>query len=369
MDQPLLFQKYPNLATSLPWENLGDFPTAVQKMEKLGKQIGCNDLWVKRDDLSSPKMGGNKVRIMEFLLAQMKASGKTLAISPGALGSNQILASAIYGNQLGLKIVGIFFKQCQTDYMCKHMLIDQSMGVDFVHVNNPYLVPLVIFWQWLRHFNLRKFEGPFYIPTFGSSATCSIGYLNAMLELKQQIDAGEMPEPDYIFVTAGTGGTMAGIEMGARLLGLKTKVIGVRITDYIACNERLVASIVNRGVKLLRKNGADIPPLKLKGSQINMIHDFFGGEYAQITDPALKARQQLQETEGLTLDTTYTAKTMAAMIDFIGNNEVADKTILFWHTYNTRDLTPFIAPDADPQRMPQPFHNYFGDKQLSAAEK
>jgi 1-aminocyclopropane-1-carboxylate deaminase/D-cysteine desulfhydrase-like pyridoxal-dependent ACC family enzyme len=367
MDQPLLFQKYPQLAKNLSWENLGDFPTAVQKMEKLGEIINCNDLWVKRDDLSSPKMGGNKVRIMEFLLAQMKATGKKVAISPGALGSNQILASAIYGNQLGLKIVGIFFKQCQTDYMCKHMLIDQSMGVEFVHVKNPYFVPLVILWQWLRNFNFRKFEGPFYIPTFGSSAVCSLGYFNAMLELKQQIDAGEMPEPDYIFVTVGTGGTVAGIEIGARVLGLKSQVVGVRITDYIACNERLVASIVNRGVKLLRKAGADIPPLKIKGSQINMIHDFFGGEYARITEEALAARKQLKEAEDITLDTTYTAKTMAAMIDFIRNKEVTGKTILFWHTYNTRDLEPFIADTADPKQLPAPFHTYFDSKQLPIA--
>jgi hypothetical protein len=149
MERPKLFEKYPQLEKTVPWVRLGTFPTPVQRMERLGGMLGHPNLWIKRDDLSADKMGGNKVRVMEFLLAQMKAQGKTVAISPGALGSNQIMASAIYGRQLGLKIVGVFFKQCETDYMCRHMLIDQSMGVEFVHVNNPYLVPLVVIWQLL----------------------------------------------------------------------------------------------------------------------------------------------------------------------------------------------------------------------------
>ena len=147
---------------------MGTYPTPVEKMSKLGKMLGYPNLWVKRDDLSSQKMGGNKVRVMEFLLAEMKASGKTIAISPGALGSNQILASGIYGKDLGFKIVGIFFKQCPTDYMRKHMLIDKTMGVEFNYVSNPYLVPFAILYHYLRNFDFSKMQFPFYIPTFGS---------------------------------------------------------------------------------------------------------------------------------------------------------------------------------------------------------
>lgn len=360
MYKPKIFEKYPRLEKSVPWVELGTFPTPVQRMDKLGERLEHPGLWVKRDDLSSDKMGGNKVRVMEFLLARMKAQGKTVAISPGALGSNQIMASAIYGRQLGLKIVGVFFKQCETDYMCKHMLIDQSMGVEFVHVNNPYMVPLVVIRQLMKHAQWSRLKFPFYIPSFGSSATCTYGYFNAMFELKEQIDAGELPMPDYIFVTAGTGGTMAGIELGARVLAMPTKVMGVRITDWIACNERLVASIVNRAVKSLRDAGADLPPLKYTGRDINLIHDFFGGEYAKITPEGVEAKKTIAELEGLTVDTTYTAKTMAAMIRFVKEKGLKNKNILFWHTYNTRDLSPFISADSCPEKMPEEFRGYFG---------
>jgi D-cysteine desulfhydrase len=362
MDQSKLFEVYPQVKETIPWVKLGTLPTPVQRMERLGERLDHPNLWVKRDDLSSDTMGGNKVRVMEYLLAKMQAQGKKVAISPGALGSNQILASAIYGNQLGLKIVGVFFKQCETDYMCKHMLIDQSMDVEFNHVNNPYFTPFAIIWHFLRHVDWKKFEAPFYVPSFGSSATCGLGYFDAMLELKEQIDAGEMPEPDYIFVTAGTGGTMAGIELGARVLGMKTKVIGVRITDWIACNERVVASIVNRTCKYLRKSGADLPAHKSKARDVNLIHEFFGGEYAKITDEGVEAKTMLKEIEDLVLDTTYTAKTMAAMIKYLAENDFKEKTVLFWHTYNTRDLAPFISGEASPAKMPEPFQQYFRDR-------
>jgi 1-aminocyclopropane-1-carboxylate deaminase/D-cysteine desulfhydrase-like pyridoxal-dependent ACC family enzyme len=110
------------------------------------------------------------------------------------------------------------------------MLIDKSMGVEFNHVSSPYMVPFAIIYHYLKNVDWPRMEAPFYIPTFGSSATCAIGYVNAMIELKQQIDQGLIPEPDYIFVTAGTGGTMAGIHFGAKMLGLKTGSVTSRLT-------------------------------------------------------------------------------------------------------------------------------------------
>jgi 1-aminocyclopropane-1-carboxylate deaminase/D-cysteine desulfhydrase-like pyridoxal-dependent ACC family enzyme len=359
MDKPDLFEKYPVLEGKLPWVQLGTFPTPVERMEKLGERLGHPELWVKRDDLSSDKMGGNKVRVMEFLLAEMKRQGKKVAISPGALGSNQIMASAIWGHQLGLKIVGIFFKQCPTDYMCKHMLIDKNMGVEFHHVDNPFFTPLVVLYHYLRNIDWQEFQAPFYIPSFGSSATCAVGYCSAMFELKKQIDAGMLPEPDYIFVTAGTGGTMAGIELGARLTGMQTTVVGVRITDYIALNEWMVASIVNRLANLLRESGAKIPPLRYRKQDITLIHDFFGGEYAKITPEGKAARSIAAEAEGLVVDTTYTAKTMAAMIHRLQGPDLRGKKVLFWHTYNTRDLTPFLDPQLSARDLPGEFQCYF----------
>lgn len=361
MQKPLLFQRYPELEGRIAWEPLGDFPTPIEKLDSLGAKLGHKNLWVKRDDLSSDKMGGNKVRVMEFLLALMKQRGKRVAISPGALGSNQIMASAIYGRQLGLDVVGIFFKQCPTDYMCKHMLIDKSMGVDFVHVENPYFTPVEVLRQFLKHTDWKKLETPFYIPSFGSSAVCALGYVSAMIELKEQIDAGQAPEPDYIFVTAGTGGTMAGIELGARIVGLRSKVVGVRITDWIALNEWLAANLINRAAKYLRDRGAPIGPFKYRSSDVRIVHEYFGGEYARITPEGIHAKNLCKETDGIVLDTTYTAKTMAAMIDFIRTRAPASANILFWHTYNTRDLAPFLGDGVDRGCLPSDFHCYFGE--------
>ena len=76
MSQPELFEAYPNLAKTIPWVPLGNLPTPVERLNKLGAQLGYPSLWIKRDDLSSTKMGGNKVRIMEFLLAADEGRGQ-----------------------------------------------------------------------------------------------------------------------------------------------------------------------------------------------------------------------------------------------------------------------------------------------------
>ena len=95
MVKPIIFEQFPAIEQKIPWTPLGDFPTPVQKLEKLGAAVGHDGLWVKRDDLDSKVMGGNKVRVMEFLLADALSKNKRVAVSPGALGSNQVMASAV----------------------------------------------------------------------------------------------------------------------------------------------------------------------------------------------------------------------------------------------------------------------------------
>jgi D-cysteine desulfhydrase len=133
----------------------------------------------------------------------------------------------------------------------------------------------------------------------------------------------------------------------------------VRITEWIACNERIISSIVNRAVRLLKRSGADIPPVKARPSEITMVHDYFGGEYAKITEEGLEAKQLCGDLEDMTLDTTYTAKTMAAMMDYVKTQGIGDKNILFWHTFNTRDLSPYLDEKATHQNLPPSFREYF----------
>ena len=98
-----LFEMYPNLKKNIPFISLGKFPTPVEKMNNLGKELGLDNLFVKRDDLSSDLYGGNKVRKLEFLLADAINTKAKSVLTFGCAGSNHALATSIYAKKLGLK--------------------------------------------------------------------------------------------------------------------------------------------------------------------------------------------------------------------------------------------------------------------------
>src|SRR4030042_5011600 len=118
---PELFQQYPKLK-AIPWVSLGQFPTPVEPMARLGERLGFQRLWVKRDDLSGPRYGGNKVRKLEFLLADAQAQGRDAVLTLGAAGSNHCLATAVYAQELGLKSIAVFVPQPVQEYVRQNPL-------------------------------------------------------------------------------------------------------------------------------------------------------------------------------------------------------------------------------------------------------
>ena len=95
MREPFLFTRFPRLRGRVPWMELGTLPTPVEPMTRLGEHLGCDNLWVKRDDLTGELYGGNKVRKLEFTLAHARALHRDLIITSGAVGSNHVLATKI----------------------------------------------------------------------------------------------------------------------------------------------------------------------------------------------------------------------------------------------------------------------------------
>lgn len=193
----------------------------------------------------------------------------------------------------------------------------------------------------------------YFIPPGGSSTLGSIGYVNAALELKRQIDAGLLPEPEYIFCTQGSKGTLAGLVLGTRLAGMKTKVYGVRVAVEWVADSRKTIRLVNRMLDLMRKHDRTIPELNFTMDDIYVIHDFYGAEYGAETPEGRHALNLVAQTEGARLDLTYTAKTMAAMLDFIRRHpELKDEPMLFWNTYNSVDFTKILTDNPDHTCLP-----------------
>lgn len=350
--RPLIFEAYP-LLERLPWMELGAFPTPIQKLEAFGEAEGFPQLYMKRDDQSSNLYGGNKVRKLEFVLADAKRKGRKTLITTGGVGSNQVLASGIHGKQAGFKVVGAVMNQPNANYVRRNLLLDLYYGVDLHYAPSMSLLYFAVAHQFLKHFLLGN--KPYFIPPGASSPLGNMGFVNAVFELKQQVDEGVMPEPDYIIAPAGTMGTVVGLEAGCRLTGMKTKVIAVRVAMYSV--NRLV-SMINHLCDFMRKADPSIPEFRVSSDDVILLEDYLGNGYAAFTELGVRIVQQMKEFEGISLDTTYTGKALGGGLHWLQRQGLRDSMVLFWNTYNSVDLTHFIQ-EVDYHRLPKSFHQYF----------
>lgn len=358
MERPLLFKKCPGLQKSIEWISLGEYPTPVERMAGLCSLENIRDLYIKRDDLSSPFYGGNKVRKLEFLLAHAKALGHGAQLTFGAVGSNHVLATVIHGERLGIRTVAVLYPQPNAAYVRKNLLLDYAHGARFAVADSYATVPFAFARGMAAGFDAQTRKFPYVIPPGGTNPRATLGYVDAALELKSQIDAGLLPEPEFIFVTLGSRGTASGLITGARLAGLKSRVVPVRVVDKILCNLPLLATQVNRTRRFMRSrcNGLELP--KFRAGEILLVDDFAGDTYAKFTGEGMEAVRKARECDGIKLEGTYTGKTLAGALDFLHRNGLENRPCLFWNTYSSADLYGDVK-DIDYHELPEKLHVFF----------
>ena len=352
-----LFEAYPALEKRLPWTPLGKWPTSVQRLDLLGKAVGHGNLWIKRDDLSSEFYGGNKVRKLEFMLADAQSKGFKWAVTYGGIGTNHGLATTVHASRLGIKTALVLVKQPLTANVQENLLLDHHFGAEIHYAPNTAIGLMQTAAVYLRRVRV------YFIAPGGSSTRGSLGYVNAALELKKQVEAGLLPEPEHIFCALGSKGTMAGLMLGLRLAGMKTRVTGVRVAGQWITKEGDIARLANSMVEMLHKYDRSIPPLKFTLDDVHVNPDFFGGLYGRVTGQGQQAMELMQQTEGIRLEPVYTAKTMAAMLDFIaGNPGLKNTPMLYWHTYNGADLGKVLEANCDYTMLPKELQWCFAEK-------
>lgn len=357
MQKPLIFERYPTLPEKINWISLGNLPTPITKLEKLGKVIGCDNLYLKRDDVSGNIYGGNKVRKLEFILPDAKRKNKEHTLTLGAAGSNHCVATTIYAKKLGIKNISLLLPQPNTKYLQKNLLLQKAFGGEIKYLSSVYLIPFAVIFQMIKIF-LKTKKIPYYIPAGGSSIFGCIGYVNAAFELKKQIDENIIPEPDFIFVPAGTCGTAAGLELGIKVLNLKSKIISVRVVDKIVCNQQKISKLANKTSLFLHKIDHSFPKIEIKPDNIFFLVDYFGDGYAKFTEKGMLAVKIMKELENIELEGTYTGKAMAGLIDWCSKKDVYNKTILFWNTYNSQDISGYLT-NINLTELPLSLQKYF----------
>ncbi len=207
----------------------------------------------------------------------------------------------------------MLFNQPKTEQVRKNLLLDSYFGAEMRYADSYLKLPMIIAREFLKR--LISGDKPLYIPAGGTRPLSTLGYVNAVFELKEQIERDEMPKPDYIFVSAGTGGTMAGLIIGSILSGLNTKIIGVSVAPKPIMNRFTVSQIINKTFDLIKKYSPNITKLSL--SDITLIHNYIGKGYGHPTEKAKEAVKIAALEEGLQLEETYTGKAFAAFLDSI----------------------------------------------------
>ena len=351
-----LFERYPRLAESLVALPLGEWPTTVQAAHPAELPGACAGLWVKRDDRCATPYGGNKVRKLEFLLAQALQKGHDSVFTFGCAGSNHALATAIYAGQAGLHARLLLTPQSNSFFVARNLLMGRWAGAQQVHCATEA--------QARRTARALELQGrgerlaSLRIPGGGSSPLGTVGFVNAGLELAAQVHAGQLPEPDALYVALGTMGTAAGLALGLAAGGLRTRLVLVRVVRADIASPRRFRALYHGAARLLHARDPRFPLAPLDRSRIEVRHEFIGPGYARFTPEGMNALAVAREALDLGLEGTYTGKAFAALLADLRSGRLAGRHVLFWNTYNGHPV-PDDALAGDYRELPAGFHRYF----------
>ncbi len=294
--------------------SLGIFPTPVQYLKNLSEMLHTN-LYIKRDDMTGVALGGNKVRKLEYLLYDAKLKGAEIVFTTGGAQSNHAMLTAACANKIGLTPILILKKKGVTDRK-GNQLLESLMGTDvrFMDTNSYDDI-------YEEMDRVGKASGkPYYkIPCGGSNALGTIGYVECVKEMRDQ-----GYQFDRIICAEGSGGTMAGLALGAKLFMPSCRVTGMMVdTDPF---DEITVRLMKEAAEILK---ADI---EINRSDFDLI-DMCGPGYAIPSQEGNAAVALMAEKEGLFLDPVYTGKAFAGVIKL--SNEGAfkkDENVLFLHS-------------------------------------
>ncbi len=299
---------------SFPRVSLGVFPTPIQRLDNVSALLGTN-VYVKRDDLTGLGLGGNKTRKLEFLLADAKAQGAQLVFTTGGAQSNHAMLTAAASARLGLKCILVLKKRGVTDCV-GNQLLEKLMGTDVRFVDTDDYADI---YEEMDRIGAEAGLPYYKIPCGGSNALGSLGYVNCVREIAAQ---GE--HFDFLVCAEGSGGTMAGLALGAKLFLPGTRVCGMMVDSDPF--ERITLELMREAAALLETE------LPLSAADFEL-RDLCGPGYAIPSAEGNAAVSLLAAREGLFLDPVYTGKAFAGLIQMAeeGRFRPEDK-VLFLHS-------------------------------------
>jgi D-cysteine desulfhydrase family pyridoxal phosphate-dependent enzyme len=292
--------------------------------------LGGPRLLIKRDDQTGLALGGNKTRKLEYLLADALAQKADVILTAGAAQSNHCRQTAAAAARVGLKCV-LILGGGEPEVPNGNLLLDRMLGAE-------------IHWTGMERRGERmeeiaaqlRREGhvPYIIPYGGSNGVGAQGYVAAAREaLEQLTQLGE--HVGTMVVASSSGGTQAGLALGARLAGYDGKILGISIDKGerggVRYEEEL-AAIANATAAVMGVSARMTP------EEFFVEYGYLGKGYGVVGTLEQEALSLMAKREGIILDPVYTGRAFGALLDMIrrgvleNGSQGHSKSVLFWHT-------------------------------------
>jgi D-cysteine desulfhydrase len=309
---------------------LAHLPTPLVSPRRLGDRLGI-DLWIKRDDATGGAEAGNKVRKLEYLLADAVARGADTLITCGGIQSNHARATALCAASLGMRAL-LFLRTTEVSLdpsaapLEGNVLLDRMAGAEIRLITPAQYRARSALMDEAAAELAQAGRAPYVIPEGGSNGLGSLGYVEAMREVRRQLDlglAGGAPF-DTIVHACGSGGTAAGVALGASKHAIAPEVRPMAVCDDAPTFEVIIRRIMTEARAL---DPDLIPPATL------IVDDRAKGPAYAVSTPEQRARiVEAARLSGLVFDPVYTGKALSGLWDLCESGELRGKRVLFLHT-------------------------------------
>lgn len=318
-----------------PRIELAHLPTPLQRLDRMSDRLGV-ELWVKRDDMTGAELSGNKVRKLEFLIAEASARECDVVLTCGGGQSNHCRAVAFAARQRGLdSLLFLRVPDPQNPPSVEgNIFLDKLAGAQIRWITpEEYSRRMEVMGLAAEEF-LKAGRKPYVIPEGGSDEVGAWGYIKAVEELAHQAPSGEAT---FIYA-CGSGGTGAGLILGVKLLDLPWRVVGVNVCDNREYFVKTISGIVEK-VRARFELSFDFTP-----SEVEIQDGYVGRGYALSRPEELALIRDVARTEGVVLDPVYTGKAFYGMAhELAKDHRRFGKRIIFMHTGGIFGLFPLAG--------------------------
>ena len=311
-----------------PRRFIAHLPTPLERLDRLSKELGGPEIWIKRDDCTGLSTGGNKTRKLEFLMAEAELQGAEIVMTQGATQSNHARQTAAFAAKLGIGCHILL--EDRTGWNDKNYNCNGNVLLDHLHgaTTQKCAGGLDMNAELEREADKLRATGKkvYTIPGGGSNATGALGYVNCAFELLGQLNERGLTA-DHIVHATGSAGTQAGLVAGLRATNARIGLLGIGVRAPKPKQEENVFNLACATAEKMGCSGV------VSRADVVANTDYVGEGYGIATEGGIEAIRMFAELEAILLDPVYSAKGAAGLIDLVRKGHFKKgERVIFLHT-------------------------------------